>query len=189
MTATVEILSRCRALGITIHVSGDSLRARGPAEQVKALLPAIREHKPEILRALTGTLVDLDAIAQDIGAEFLVPIADVLLLLDDDDRQGIRTNSDPRRAAAWRASVQALVAQGRWKSSPQNSGDLHRCIDCRHYGAGGRCLAAWRGQLPGVSKQYSPARPEWPHRCEAFAATEFQTESKPKQTDVTTQRT
>ena len=67
------------------------------------LLPSIRQHKPDLIRAFTARrTVDLEALAQDIATEFNVNTTDVLALLDDGDRMAITTGSDPDLAKAWR---------------------------------------------------------------------------------------
>ena len=48
--------------------------------------------------------------------------------------------------------------------------DRRRCTECANFASGGRCLAAWRGELSAmVSRRYSPAQPERLRRCEGYA--------------------
>ncbi|NJD06652.1 MAG: hypothetical protein FIA97_09160 [Methylococcaceae bacterium] len=48
--------------------------------------------------------------------------------------------------------------------------DRRRCAEGANFASGGRCLAAWRGELSGmVSRRYSPAQPERLRRCEGYA--------------------
>lgn len=43
-------------------------------------------------------------------------------------------------------------------------GDLRPCLLCRNLSPGGRCLAAWRGELR-AARDYSPTFPGQPQRC------------------------
>jgi hypothetical protein len=43
------------------------------------------------------------------------------------------------------------------------------CAACRNLSPSGRCLAAFRGELPGHHRSYSPA-PDVPRRCERFVS-------------------
>jgi hypothetical protein len=43
-------------------------------------------------------------------------------------------------------------------------GDLRPCTWCRSLSPGGRCLAAWRGELR-AARDYSPTFPDHPRRC------------------------
>jgi hypothetical protein len=135
MNAVADILTRCKSSGILLTVNCGAIKARGPTEYINALLPSIRQHKPELIRALTARrAVDLEGLAQDISTEFNVSTADVLALLDDDDRQAITTDRDPDRAKAWRATVHALIAQGLWEASkpaPSPPPSTVRCVDCQ----------------------------------------------------------
>jgi len=48
--------------------------------------------------------------------------------------------------------------------------DRRRCTECGNFASGGRCLAAWRGELSGmVSRRYAPAQPERLRRCDGYA--------------------
>jgi hypothetical protein len=53
VTPATDILAECRRAGITLHTDGDSLKAKGPAGRVQALLPVIKAHKAELLTALS----------------------------------------------------------------------------------------------------------------------------------------
>lgn len=45
--------------------------------------------------------------------------------------------------------------------------DRIRCEDCENAEKSGRCLAAWRGEIPHASRA-AGWLPDTPHRCEAF---------------------
>ena len=47
--------------------------------------------------------------------------------------------------------------------------DMRACVQCLNLSAGGRCLAAYRGELPGYARSYSPAMTDRPLRCEGYA--------------------
>lgn len=51
--------------------------------------------------------------------------------------------------------------------------DMRPCVDCASYTPSGRCLAAWRGESFGAgiatSRTWTPAEPERPQRCGAYA--------------------
>jgi len=55
MTFAATILGRARALGVSLRVEGDRIKAKGPQPAIEQILPALREHKPELLAALSGT--------------------------------------------------------------------------------------------------------------------------------------
>lgn len=50
---------------------------------------------------------------------------------------------------------------------------MRACVDCANFTASGRCLAAWRGESFGAgiatSRTWTPAMPERPQRCGAYA--------------------
>lgn len=72
---------------------------------------------------------------------------------------------------------QALAAERRVLIIPANSepasADMRPCVDCASYTPSGRCLAAWRGESFGAgiatSRTWTPALPERPQRCGAYA--------------------
>lgn len=51
MTAA-DLLSRAQAAGLTLWRDGDRLKYRGPQSAIDAMLPELREHKPELMKAL-----------------------------------------------------------------------------------------------------------------------------------------
>src|SRR5262245_57459103 len=53
MTAAAVILDQARALGVSLRVEGGTIKAKGPPPAVEQILPALREHKPALLKALT----------------------------------------------------------------------------------------------------------------------------------------
>jgi hypothetical protein len=118
------ILAECQKQNVTLGTDlQGGLTCRGDQVAIKRLLPAIRQHKPAILAILAGRpaattvhLVDIDKTAANIAHDFKVDPGAVLALLDDDDREAIRTGSDPFRLGAWRGSVELLVKQGKWRA-------------------------------------------------------------------------
>lgn len=50
---TLPLLSECRSLGVTLRMAGDHIDVSGPRPAVEALLPKIREHKPDLIRELS----------------------------------------------------------------------------------------------------------------------------------------
>lgn len=46
---------------------------------------------------------------------------------------------------------------------------MRPCVDCLNLSPGGRCLAAFRGELAGYARGYSPALPDRPQRCAGYA--------------------
>lgn len=53
MTAAVTILEQAKACGVTLWCEGETLRYRGDKGAVESLLSMLKEHKPELLAALT----------------------------------------------------------------------------------------------------------------------------------------
>lgn len=45
---------------------------------------------------------------------------------------------------------------------------MRPCVACAALSPGGRCLAAWRGELPGFARTYSPTMTDRPQRCVGF---------------------
>ena len=45
---------------------------------------------------------------------------------------------------------------------------MRSCVECANLSPGGRCLAAWRGELPGYARGYSPAFIDRPQRCAGY---------------------
>jgi len=52
MTAPAKVLEQARALGVRLSVNGDRLRYQGTPEAVQTILPALKEHKAELMAAL-----------------------------------------------------------------------------------------------------------------------------------------
>lgn len=51
--SAAAIIEQARALGVTLWVAGDKIKLRGPDAALDRLLPEVREHKPELLAALS----------------------------------------------------------------------------------------------------------------------------------------
>jgi hypothetical protein len=51
----------------------------------------------------------------------------------------------------------------------QAPAEMRPCTDCLVLSPGGRCLAAWRGDLPGFVRSYAPAMTDRPQRCLGYA--------------------
>ena len=49
---SAHVLEACNIRGLALSLEGDSLRVRGPSGAREELLPAIREHKAEIVALL-----------------------------------------------------------------------------------------------------------------------------------------
>lgn len=131
MNEVADILTRCKSSGVSLIVEDGAIKARGPTDQVDALLPSIRQHKPDLIRALTGRqTTDLNALALDIAIAHFLKLKDVLAVLDDDDRRAIITGSDPGRADAWRCAVALLVADG--TIQPIQNPEHVTCGECQH---------------------------------------------------------
>ncbi len=65
-----------------------------------------------------------------------------------------------------------------WRGAGMGLGDLRPCSWCRNLTRGGRCLAAWRGELRAAS-DYSPADPTSPRRCIGFAPSPDDPDQRP----------
>jgi hypothetical protein len=94
----------------------------------------------------------------------------------DDDREafeeraaimefdGGMTRAEAERAAAAN-KIEANIVPAELVRWPfEEWGDLRPCLLCRNLSPGGRCLAAWRGELR-AARDYSPTFPELPQRC------------------------
>ena len=51
----------------------------------------------------------------------------------------------------------------------QRDDGMRTCVECAYLSPGGRCLAAFRGDLPGYPRSYSPALTDRPQRCAGYA--------------------
>lgn len=49
------------------------------------------------------------------------------------------------------------------------SPEMRACVECANLSPGGRCLAAFRGDLPGYPRGYSPALTDRAQRCAGYA--------------------
>ncbi|WNV04203.1 hypothetical protein RP726_17590 [Candidatus Methylospira mobilis] len=110
MSAAIELLSECRNAGLILIADGDNLRCRGNKEVIGQYAPRIRQHKPEILAALTDRDPHLTVTrhARHLAESHGKPLDNVLALLDESDRQAIETGSDPGRIQAWAQAVSQL---------------------------------------------------------------------------------
>jgi hypothetical protein len=59
---------------------------------------------------------------------------------------------------------------GDGRNALEESGDLRPCLLCRNLSPGGRCLAAWRGELR-AARDWGPTFPGQPKRCIAYDPT------------------
>jgi hypothetical protein len=122
MITPTEFVFRIEKAGFSISATETGDLAISPFS--KLTVPQrefIRDHKPELIRALTGRAAVLESIAQSIAAECNVTAEAALSILDDDDRQAIANNSDPDdRTRSWRVAVQSLVAQGKLPLAEQS---------------------------------------------------------------------
>ena len=77
---------------------------------------------------------------------------------------GMARTAAERHAAELHPSPVATPPPIRWRGEGLDLGDLRPCLWCRNLSPGGRCLAAWRGELR-AARDYSPANPDLPQRC------------------------
>ena len=76
---------------------------------------------------------------------------------------------DNREAFEARAAIASKILADTVPEGPvrwpfEEWGDLRPCLLCRSLSPGGRCLAAWRGELR-AARDYSPTFPGQPQRC------------------------
>jgi len=77
---------------------------------------------------------------------------------------GGMTRAEVERAAAAN-KIEANIVPAELVRWPfEEWGDLRPCLLCRNLSPGGRCLAAWRGELR-AARDYSPTIPDLPQRC------------------------
>ena len=55
--------------------------------------------------------------------------------------------------------------------------DRRRCVECANFVNGGRCLAAWRGEIEGAAREYRPVS-NLPRRCEGYASKAIDTDQQ-----------
>lgn len=94
----------------------------------------------------------------------------------DDDREafeeraaiiefdGGMTRAEAERAAAANKKEANIAPAESVRWPFEEWGDLRPCLLCRNLSPGGRCLAAWRGELR-AARDYSPTFPDQPQRC------------------------
>lgn len=94
----------------------------------------------------------------------------------DDDREafeeraaimefdGGMTRAEAEQAAAANSPEANTVAAEPTRWPFEEWGDLRPCLLCRNLSPGGRCLAAWRGELR-AARDYSPTFSGQPQRC------------------------
>jgi hypothetical protein len=72
--------------------------------------------------ATAGQPADLEALAEDIASETGLSVSKALALLDADDREAIRTGSDPGQVEAWRYAARALAVPAEPIPAPGGTG-------------------------------------------------------------------
>lgn len=120
------------------HLLTDDLRA------------LIRDSKPDILAALS-----------DLANVPLLPVRPLLGL----------EGSGPRTAAPLPEIGKPLPATLTAGGNPQRSpewDERRTCQQCRNLSGDGRCLAAWRGELRGVTRDFEPIK-DMLQRCASYA--------------------
>jgi hypothetical protein len=80
MTSAAAIVDRARALGVSLRVEGDTIKAKGPGPAIEQILPALREHKPALLRVLAESRVQPEEsgthwLAIEAGRVWRIPFA------------------------------------------------------------------------------------------------------------------
>ncbi len=177
-----ELLQSLEREGLRLGLdAGGGLRCYGDAVKARAMLPAIRRHKPALLELLTGKRpepdtalegeekqepLNLDAIAAEIAQAHGVDPAQVLALLDDGDVEAITTGSDPGRVDAWRGFAGLLAKDAREPARPRNE-VMIRCADCQHAERTHHPVIVRCGvghQAPGVTGWWSLDQ----HECSDF---------------------
>ncbi|QFY43122.1 hypothetical protein F6R98_11240 [Candidatus Methylospira mobilis] len=74
---------------------------------------------------------DVAALAAELSGRNGQPLADVLALLDEPDKEAIETGSDPLRSQAWAFAVSQLPAASAIETVSVSLA-LVRCADCAH---------------------------------------------------------
>jgi hypothetical protein len=96
----------------------------------------------------------------------LVPYVCQLVGEADADAALALALADP---AAGLTCYRALVAELALPAAPQSPDDRRPCTACANFSAEGRCLAAWRGaRIANAGREYHPACPDLPRRCEGY---------------------
>jgi hypothetical protein len=170
-----ELLHEAESHGVHLWAEGPALRYRGAQKAVQSLLPAIRRHKPELLRLLSAStpafaplddaqLADLIASTAKING--LDPL-DVWRWMDLSTVEDVR-GGDPAVITSFRGGVESAVKCDTLTPPAvphnlpfpggQHQGDTDAgrvtCGDCGHYqpnrfGAGGIGRCAVQDDPPG----------------------------------------
>lgn len=167
------LLDHFRASGVALAaLPGDRLQATGALTD--AIRATIREHKAAILAELAANDA-AEGATREQATELRELVGIVAAHWPNDERTEALAAAlaDPDAALV---CFRALAAEcrgataGRQEPAPA---DMRSCVDCASYTPSGRCLAAWRGESFGAgiatSRTWTPALPERPQRCGAYA--------------------
>lgn len=135
--------------GLTVTAGGDRLLVHPRHLLTDDLRALIRDNKPDILAALSD------------GANALLPVPPLQKL------EGSASSSAAHLPKIENRPPTALKAGGSPQYLPEWD-ERRTCQQCRNLSGDGRCLAAWRGELRGVIRDFEPIK-DMLQRCASYA--------------------
>jgi len=146
-------------------VAGDGIPTSGPSVATVAIVATATNEPAPPINKLEKTADELRELVGIVAADW-----------PNDERADAMAAAlaDPEAALV---CFRALVAEcgGALVNNKQitTPAGMRPCVDCANFTASGRCLAAWRGESFGAgiatSRTWTPAMPERPQRCGAYA--------------------
>lgn len=143
-------LDKLSEAGLTVTADGDRLLVHPRHLLTNGLRALIRDNKHEILAALAGA---------PTSSFHLVPLVR--------EQEGTCSATTPPPAGIGNG----VTCTAERSNSPQLLPELDErrtCRQCRNLSRDGRCLAAWRGELYGVSRELEPID-DMLQRCPSYA--------------------
>ncbi|SFC62205.1 hypothetical protein [Collimonas sp. OK412] len=141
----LDILARA---GLTVTADGNRLLVQPRHLLTDDLRTIIRNNKPYILAALSGAVNDSTNPAMQKQDSLCRANVETLVGLLDQSRPALTTGGGLPRLPDW--------------------DERRTCMECRNLSSDGRCLAAWRGELYGVSRDHEPVK-DILQRCSGYA--------------------
>lgn len=153
-----EVMTTLAAEGVELAVKEGRLCVRPSVRDRPALLALVKSHAAELRQLLRE--------AEREAAEERAAIMEYeggLSRAEAEQAAGL-VNHDPEPV--------------RWRGAGLDLDDLRPCLWCRNLSRGGRCLAAWRGELR-AARDYAPTFPGQPRRCIGYAPPDDDPDQRP----------
>ena len=173
-----------RSVATVATVAGDGIPTSRPSVATVATVaspandpaPVATPEQAKELRELVGIVAAdwrADERAEAMAAALAEPEAALVCFrtLAEQRRKTVVINE--KQWDAERRVIALTPSGGKENRVCAASAEMRPCVDCANFTTSGRCLAAWRGESFGAgiatSRTWTPAMPELPQRCGAYA--------------------